>query len=58
MPPYASYRVAEVTVDWSEDSEPATEPRGSGRSQLYDEPEAAASRPPEGPTAESRSAAP
>ncbi len=53
VPPQASYRVAEVTVDWSELSEPATEPRGSGRRKLYVEPEAAASRPPEASTAES-----
>ncbi len=55
--PQASWRVAELTVDWSAESEPAAEPRGSGGKKLYVEPEAAASRPPVASTAESRSAA-
>ncbi len=52
--PQASYRVADVTVDWSAESEPATEPWRSGRKKLYVEPDAAASRSPEAATAESR----
>jgi hypothetical protein len=58
VPPYASYRVAEVTVDWSELSEPATEPWRSGRKKLTVVPEAAASRPPVAATAQSRPAPP